>query len=304
MARKFGVTQGEIVRYLAAKDIRIGEGSNVKLSESQIRLLYAHFAPGEKFEVRSLPVERRSVVPEEEFPPAASSPESVLQPTAQPSDDHVQPAATTTDLQTSRRVESNEPVVPAATPVPPSLDSPSLSQSEIIRASKTELAGLKVIGKIELPEPRKKDVSQPQPDGSAEQTIDKAGLTGDQPQGGGSIPSAEEAKGVARPRRRIEGRRQGDEREPRWNQRRDQRPRNNPIAAQREREQQEELERRKEKAAQDKERKTQNYNKRVKQSPPTKAIRLVEEQVEEMDATALEDAPKTWMGKLLKWFGF
>jgi len=300
MARKFGVTQGEIVRYLTGKNIRVEEGSNVKLGESQIRLLYAHFAPGESFEDRSSPPEGTSVVPLNATPsPTALSMMPISDVASLPSDEIV-----TIDSQSSFPGESNVAVMPEEQPAPLPSDASSASQSETIRASKIELAGLRVVGKIELPEPRKKDVSQPLPEGSVEPLVDETVLPAEQPKSSEASQPIKELTGVDRPRRKMEDRRRGDERGPRRNQGRDQRPGGNPIAAQREREQQEELERRKEKAAQDKERKTQNYNKRVKHSPPTKAMRLVEEPVEELNADALGDEPKTWLGKLIKWLRF
>jgi hypothetical protein len=83
---------------------------------------------------------------------------------------------------------------------------------------------------------------------------------------------------------------------------REQRARKNPIAVQREREEQEAQKKREEQAEREKERKTRNYHKRVKMSPPTKAVRLVDEPVMQMSAKELEEAPKTWLGRLIRWF--
>ena len=158
------------------------------------------------------------------------------------------------------------------------------------------------MGKIELPEPKKKETSK-QPEGTSEPSGEESPAVEQTPVGGSPRPSDPGMKGTEIPRRRNDGRRQDNERGPRRNQGRDQRSLGNPIAAQREREQQQELEKRKEKAAQDKERRTQNYNKRVKQSPPTKAVRLIEDQVEQLDSVSLSDKPKSWIGRLFKWLG-
>lgn len=53
MARKLGVSQAEIIRYLSGQNMGIEEGGNVKLEEQHIRQLYAHFAPTENFETKS-----------------------------------------------------------------------------------------------------------------------------------------------------------------------------------------------------------------------------------------------------------
>src|SRR5690242_5431219 len=83
MARKLGVTQGEIVRYLTGKNVRVDEGSNVKLDESQMRLLYAHFAPGQQFENQS-PVETAPMEALENRPSATVETSAIYKPEPRP----------------------------------------------------------------------------------------------------------------------------------------------------------------------------------------------------------------------------
>jgi hypothetical protein len=101
--------------------------------------------------------------------------------------------------------------------------------------------------------------------------------------------------------RREESRNEEEVRRSRNIKPREHRARKNPIAAQRERELDAERERQKEKAAQEKERRTQNYNKRVKQSPPTKAMKLYQEPVEQLNSSPLDVEPNNWFAKLVKW---
>jgi hypothetical protein len=109
---------------------------------------------------------------------------------------------------------------------------------EVIRVSKIELQGLKVLGKIDLPEPKKKveSTSTPQPE--------------DQ-----------------RPPRR-EYQKRNDRRDREWQ---------NPLEAKRQQEQREAERKKKEQAEALKEKRTNHYYSKVK-SVPTKPVRRVEEQ--------------------------
>lgn len=337
MARKLGVSQGEIARFLAGKSMPIEMGSNVKLGESHIRALYDAFPQadgarpisGSSEQVTSVknPEETRDSSTEPEVSSfstdgtAAALRENVV------SGDDIGPVSSVHHDAT--------PDTPPATPDPQGLERPSgvpaLSHSseenptvplsadeslEVIRAPKVELAGLKVLGKIDLPAPRKKDATSAADSAAGEKADD---VVSEKKMDGGNTPVTSnvvnDPNGPS-PLSRPEGRteegtrrergdnrgRDGDRRPPR-KPRGDQRSNKNPIAIQRELEMQKEIERRKEKAAKEKERRTQNYNKRVKHSPPTKAARRIEEPVEVMDASSFEKEPTTWVGKLLRWFG-
>ena len=58
---------------------------------------------------------------------------------------------------------------------------------------------------------------------------------------------------------------------------------------------------RKEKVEREKEKRKQNYYKKVKMSPPTKAVKMVEEETMQMSAEELAEPPKTWFGRFLRW---
>jgi hypothetical protein len=151
-----------------------------------------------------------------------------------------------------------------STPEPGS--EPSIDTAEVIKAPKIELSGLKVLGKIELPEPKKKETDSPEAEKS-------------QP---------DLSKDLGKERRFKENRRQ-------------QRPSKNPIAVRREQEAEEERKKREEEYRLQKERRTQNYLKKVKAPQQTKAVRIFKEDTQQMSVSELQDPPKTLWGKFMKW---
>jgi hypothetical protein len=229
IARRLGVTPAEIVRYLSDVNITVEESTNAKLDDAHIPLLYARFAPAETIDT------------------AARE-----QQTTMSTDDTYGEASRSTTTPLAETPQATEPL-------------PGTEESDLIRAPKIELSGLKVLGKIELPEPKKKDAPLPRQ---------------------GDDTGGEQKENYHTDRKK---------------QSRGQRPYKNPIVVQREREMHEEQERRKEKAAQEKERRTQNYHNRVNLSPPTKAVRLVDEPLEELNTSTADEQPTSWFGKLLRW---
>ncbi|HTF20326.1 MAG TPA: hypothetical protein VK658_19780 [Chryseolinea sp.] len=307
MARKLGISQGEIIRYLSGQNIGIEEGSNVKLEEQHVLLLYAQFAPTMNFETKSEGVEAARATPHTNDGIEASVAEET--PVTEPLPVQVDPFATAEVEVLAGELSGSEALREEV--IDPQPTAPLNAESaDTIRAPKIELAGLKVIGKIDLPGPRKKEVV-PLDEAATDEaaTIEGAGA-GESTNASLSQKPEPEQRDEGNPGRdenkrerlrRDEGRNQDERRRERSKPQREQRPRKNPISAQREREVEAERERRKEKAAQDKERRTQNYHKRVTHSPPTKAVRLFEEPVEQLNAATFSDEPTTWFGKLVKW---
>lgn len=142
---------------------------------------------------------------------------------------------------------------------------------ELIKAPKVELTGLKVLGKIELPEPKKKEPS-PLPNTAGENN--------------GTEPPAKARPEYRKAQPRRERSFQSDK---------------NPIALQREREAREAEKRRQEERERQKQKRTEYYQKRVKAAPPTKRVRMVDEPLEELSAAELAEPPKTWWGKFMRW---
>lgn len=247
LSRKLSITPSAIVAFLQSKGVVVEDNANSRLGDEESKLILAHFAPGmelnepSKDEVPEISVIESKDVTEPEKAPAL--PEQV-----------------------------EEEAVSSITP--PLVEEVSeVMESEVIKAPKIELQGLKVIGKIELPSSRKKE-SPPQ-DGVAGSTEEVV------------------------PRRDKQSK---PDRRPAQNdiQRSSARQRKNPIALQREREQREAEERKKAELMREKENRTQFYLQKVKSSPPARKVNLVDEPLSQLQDEA-PDEPKTLWGKFVKW---
>jgi hypothetical protein len=167
--------------------------------------------------------------------------------------------------------------VPAVEEISNVEEGASDNKVEVIKAPKVELAGLKVLGKIELPEKKKKEPPV------VETTTDEA-----------TASTTEQSSSPRRSPRDRNPRHQGSR-----NNR--EASRKNPIAVKREQEEAEAERRREEQAKVEKERRTQHYLSKVK-SVPTKPARLNREDVVELRADHQSKTPTTWLGKFWKWF--
>ena len=130
LARKLAIRPTEIVEFLTVRNITIDNDSNTRLEDDHVALIMQKFAPARAAEVAAeLVIEKEKeheVVPEKE---------TIAEPVA--------PAA----------IETTELVSPASEEL--------LEKAEVIKAPKVELSGLKVLGKIELPAPKKKEPELP-----------------------------------------------------------------------------------------------------------------------------------------------
>ena len=241
MARKLSLSPSEITEFLAARNIVIEEGSNTKIDDDYVSLIIQQFAPD-----MQNAIDAKGSVQEELKAASHSIPIE--------SDNLPENAPEPEDPESAAVVTAEKP--------------------EVIKAPKVELSGLKVLGKIELPDLKKKV-----PETSAEEGVVEE-------------PSKEEpSKKEITERKSISPRKEF------------RRPKTlkNPIAFEREREAQEAKEKREAEAERQKEIRTQNYLKKVKTAQPTKATKIVKEETEQMSAAELEEPPKTWWGKFAKW---
>jgi hypothetical protein len=235
LARKLALRPAEIVNFLAAKNIRIEEGSNTRLEDGHVVMIMEQYAPTRLDEILVEPDEA-----EEQRTPIV--PEPAME------------AVATESVEKLPEVAETE------------------SLPEVIKVQKVELPGLKVLGKIEFPEPKKKIVA-------AEETA-----------------APETTSAPQEPTQRTEVRRNS----PRKPDRREQRPGKNPIAVKREQEAMEAERRRREELERKKELKKQHYHKKVKPVAPTRAARLVDDPVE-VATQEMEEAPKSLVGRFMKW---
>jgi hypothetical protein len=166
--------------------------------------------------------------------------------------------------------EKIEPIIhtPLVEEVMPTEEQPAASEApplpELIKVPKIELSGLKVLGKIEIPEKKKPASTQEQ----------------SEPTNSDSTSTAERK---TNPRKEFTPR-----------------PQKNPVAMQREREEREAERKRKEKLQREKEKKTYSYLSRVKAQTPAKKSKYAKEQMGEAPPIA-EKKPTSLWGKFVRW---
>lgn len=247
LARKLALRPSQIVDYLATQQVFPVEGSNARLSDEVTERVIQHFAPERLSEI---------LTTEEKNPEPVSIPESIEETRA-----------------ITKAVEKME----VAAIEPSTVAEASAVKPEVIKAPKVELTGLKVLGKIELEETKKKPSLTPESEHEVE-------------------PPKDEIPAIGKKQKRTE-RKEYPQRKETLKQRVDR----NPIAEQRERMAREEEENRKAKAERDKEKRTQYYLQRVKTGTPTKAVKMVSEPVESFSMKEVGPVPKTWWGKFMRW---
>lgn len=254
LARKLAVRPSEIVDFLADKAISAEEGTNTKLTDDLVKQIVEQFAPDQLATIL-----KQDIV----------SPQEVVT--------EVVPEAVPEEIPVIESVESTIPEIAVESEEADKKE--EAEQIEVIKAPKVELAGLKVLGKIDLPEPKKK--VQPAEDSE------------------GKSEEAEPVQNIQKEKRPL---RENKRSFPQTKERRDYKPRKNPIALQREHEAREADEKRKEEARLEKEKRTNYYLQRVKASGPTKPARLYDEAVVEMKDLQTKKEPTTWLGKFWRWY--
>ena len=227
LARKLDLRPAEIIEFLATKNIVIEDDVNAKVEDNYVTLVFRQFAPD---------------VETENSPP-------------------IDIAAAGTSHEPIGDVNEMDEKPVASSPASESIP----ERIEVIKAPKVELSGLKVLGKIDLPDTKKKHSETSQENSETEQPQE-----------------------VNREKRSQAHKK-------------NQRPPKNPIALQREREALAAQKKREEELQLQKERRTQNYLKKVKPHQPTKAAKLIREESVEMSAAELAEPPKTLWGKFVRW---
>lgn len=242
LARKLEIRPAEIVEFLSRNSIIIEEGSNTRIEEDHTTLIIRHFNPGLLIETEETP---KGAMQEEASAPIEITPVQEL------------PVENVTEETITESAAIN-------------VEETLVEEIEVIKAPKTELPGLKVLGKIELPEAKKKETAKPS----------------DVEQG----PAQSETRPARQERRPV---RSINKREDTWK---------NPIAQKREQEAREAQEKRKAQLELEKEKRMVHYLKKVKKTDqPAKSRKSDYEEPEEVSLQKMEAPPKTWLGKFLKW---
>ncbi len=243
LARKIAVKPSEIASFLASQAIAIEDSSNAKVEDMYVDLVLKHFAPeliakeakGSNAPIKA-EIEETGETQEEKLP-----------------------------------VEMEPPVAEIETSTTDDVKIPD----EVIKPPKVELPGLKVVGKINLPEPKKKE--EVEDEGQVEASED----VGEE--------LKKNVERVQKPRRNI----QAQERK----------PRKNLVALQREREQREALRKRLEEKEREKKLRTQRYQKKIsKYTPPPRPLKKIKHEDEYEVYTEEKARPKSFIGKILSWF--
>ena len=242
LARKLSLRPAQIVEFLAQNNIQIEDNSNTRIEDNHTELVVNHFAPGTFQQVSELVEE-----PEE-----------------------------------SKAVENEQRVVEEVTAQGEISEQQVSTDAEVIRVPKIELSGLKVLGKIELPELKKKEVV-------VEKTEEEITAPAEEIPAPAPIPTPER-------KQRIHHKKP-------VHQKRD-RPREwkNPLEQQRERETREAEEKKRMAAEREKERRKSHYEEKRKVVPSVKRAKPVKEQPVQKKRVDTRPVPKTWFGKFLRWW--
>lgn len=242
LARKLSLRPSQLMDLLASNNIPTEEGSNTRLTDEHTELIVQHFAPDRLEEMMRQPAEE-AAQPEPE-PAVEEIAQTKPEQTAEESVE--QPVVAETEELTNTQTEQ---------------------EVEVIRVQKIELSGLKVLGKIELPEPKKKE-----PKDKAEEVSED-----NQPK-----PRRNSAKHSNRGR--------------------EQRPWRNPVQVQRDREAREEEEKRRAALEHEKEKRKHHYLNKVKQVKQPRRTKPAKEVVTVKKPVDTRPVPKTWVGKFLRWW--
>jgi len=240
LARKIGVKPSEIATFLANKNLPIEDSSNAKVADDQLEIVLLEYAP--------------SMLPSVEVGEPQEMAEEKTEPTS-----------------VAERLDVPEDIGLAETDEPSEIiiEENDETTKEVIKPVLVELPGLKVVGKIDLPEPKKKEEE------NLKDNEEK-------------LPVKET---IERPRRRNVSREN------------ERRPRKNSVVLQREREAREALKRKQEEKEREKELRTQRYLKKVKNyTPPPQPIKRKKHEEEYEVYTEEPEKPKSLIGKILNWF--
>jgi hypothetical protein len=130
LARKLSIKPGEVIDFLKQNDVAAESGSNTRLDDEHVKRIVTEFAPQMLGTVLAM---------EETEEAQQTAPESPV------NDQEIVHTEIEESDGTGGEPEVSDPETNQPEPI------------EIIRAPKVELPGLKVVGKIDLPEPKKID---------------------------------------------------------------------------------------------------------------------------------------------------
>ncbi len=148
LSRKLDVDTEKITRYLKTIDLPCQDDSNAKLSDEQVEILIQKFGP--LIEVAT-----------EEISPVTEPPQHEEPAFEEPVFVEEVPEVEAILQQEAAKVATAEPQIPETIQSQP--EEAINPETDVIRAPKVELTGLKVVGKIELRTPKKKEDTETEP---------------------------------------------------------------------------------------------------------------------------------------------
>jgi hypothetical protein len=268
LSRKISVRSNEIVTFLAKNGIVVEDSFNARVNDEHVHLVISHFAP--QIAQQDATGSETNIGREEAVDI------STLQQPIEPMDKVLETEDAQLRDETTDKIQDKlePPVIEFVGDAQPETgEQESINEvNGVIKPPKVELQGLKVLGKIDLPEPRKKDVETDTQRSQGDES------TTSQPPG---PADAGRRKPSLQPRRSQN------------------RPRKNPVTLERERRAKEQEEQRMREAENEKQRKTQHYQKRVKPKGPTKAARIHNEETAPVED--FEAPPKSLWGRFIRW---
>jgi hypothetical protein len=250
LARKLSISQSDVLEFLSRNNIQLEADSNTRVTDADSMLVIRHFNP-------SLLIEEK----EEQLPVTQTH-------TEEPKPiEHA-------EVKTENLEFASQPLIE---PTPFVSGESTEEKIELIKAFKAELPGLKVLGKIDLPEPKKKEEAK-------NEEVESVDNNSNAP----ASPSIPKRSPRQDQRKKFE-----NKKEERWK---------NPLEAKREREAKEAEQNRREQIKIEKELRTKHYNQKVKKTyQPTRAVKKVDEPLEEMSEADERPVPRTWFGKFWRW---
>lgn len=245
LARKIGIKPSEIAAFLANKNLPIEDTSNAKVADELVEVVLMHYAP--------------NLLPSAQEEEAVEEPAEKVKPTSAPQSKEIQEEVALDVPDKTEEVIIEE----------------SNTSNVVIKPVLVELPGLKVVGKIDLPEPKKKE---------EEHSEEGKEVVGEE-----KLPRKESHERLRRKRN--------------VNQENERRPRKNIVALQREREAREALKRKLHEKEREKELKTQRYLKKVKSvAPPPQRIKKKKLEDEYEVYSPEIEKPRSFIVRILNWF--
>jgi hypothetical protein len=243
LARRLSLRPVQIVEFLANNNIQIDPNSNTRLEEVYVSMIVQRYAPESLVAIVNEPDEVEEVVSEPTTP-------------------------TIQEDVTEQHLIIEEPK--------------SAEEIEVIRVQKIELSGLKVLGKIELPEPKKREpVVEQNPEEAVEGSTEEK-------------PAIEKPVKTRTPNRKPTHQSRDRSQQHPWK---------NPVEQQREREARETENKKRKEIEHQRERRKKHYEEKVKSVAQSKRVKSIKtEPAIKQKAIDTRPVPKTWFGKFLRWW--